>query len=64
MTGNTFDDNYVAKLLAQDAKSAKKTYDLVGIDAFSSKRCVLTLISCSAEKFTVALHNRGMVNKQ
>jgi hypothetical protein len=36
-------DEYVAKLLAQDAKKASKTYDLVGIDAFNSKRCVWSL---------------------
>lgn len=34
------DDEYVAKLLAQDAKKTTKTYDLVGLDAFNSKRCV------------------------
>jgi hypothetical protein len=34
------DDEYIAKLLAQDAKKTSKTYDLVGIDAFNPKRCV------------------------
>lgn len=34
------DDEYVAKLLAQDAKNTTKTYDLVGLDAFNPKRCV------------------------
>jgi len=37
------DDEYVAKLLAQDAKKASKTYDLVGMDAFNPKRCVGSL---------------------
>ncbi|KAJ4325522.1 hypothetical protein N0V94_000665 [Neodidymelliopsis sp. IMI 364377] len=32
------DDEYVAKLLAQDAKKSSKTYDLVGLDAFNPKR--------------------------
>ncbi|KAF2632631.1 hypothetical protein BU25DRAFT_79071 [Macroventuria anomochaeta] len=32
------DDEYVAKLLAQDAKKMSKTYDLVGLDAFNPKR--------------------------
>ncbi|KAH6620335.1 hypothetical protein C7974DRAFT_474086, partial [Boeremia exigua] len=32
------DDQYVAKLLTQDAKKASKTYDLVGLDAFNPKR--------------------------
>ncbi|KAJ8118000.1 hypothetical protein OPT61_g933 [Boeremia exigua] len=32
------DDEYVAKLLAQDAKKTSKTYDLVGLDAFNAKR--------------------------
>ncbi|KAF1934068.1 uncharacterized protein M421DRAFT_415116, partial [Didymella exigua CBS 183.55] len=32
------DDEYVAKLLAQDAKKMTKTYDLVGLDAFDPKR--------------------------
>lgn len=34
------DDGYIAKLLAEDAKSARKTYELVGLDAFNPKRCV------------------------
>ncbi|KAF9698910.1 hypothetical protein EKO04_003063 [Ascochyta lentis] len=32
------DDDYVAKLLAQDAKKSTKTYDLVGLDAFNPRR--------------------------
>jgi hypothetical protein len=40
MAANINDDEYVANLLKQDAKSARKKYDLVGIDAFSHKRCV------------------------
>ncbi|OSS46021.1 hypothetical protein B5807_08102 [Epicoccum nigrum] len=32
------DDEYIAKLLAQDAKKTSKTYDLVGINAFNPKR--------------------------
>ncbi|KAF2132200.1 hypothetical protein P153DRAFT_383087 [Dothidotthia symphoricarpi CBS 119687] len=38
MAGNIHDDEYVANLLDQDAKSAKKKYELVGIDAFNPKR--------------------------
>ena len=37
------DDEYVARLLAQDAKKTSKTYDLVGLDAFNPKRCVGSL---------------------
>ena len=40
MTNDINDDDYVANLLKQDAKSAKKKYELVGIDAFNPKRCV------------------------
>jgi hypothetical protein len=58
MTGQTYDDEYVAKLLAQDAKSAKKTYELVGIDAFGSKRCVPTLTCCTARRGTIVIHDR------
>jgi hypothetical protein len=47
MTGRSFDDDYVANLLAKDAKSAKKTYELVGIDAFSSKRYVSSGWRCN-----------------
>ena len=36
-------DEYVAKLLAQDAKKISKTYDLVGLNAFNPKRCVESL---------------------
>jgi hypothetical protein len=43
MTGQSYDDDYIANLLTKDAKTAKKTYELVGIDAFSSKRYVTTL---------------------
>ncbi|KAF3040231.1 hypothetical protein E8E12_000160 [Didymella heteroderae] len=32
------DDEYVANLLAQDAKKTTKTYELVGLDAFNPKR--------------------------
>ncbi|KAF3046730.1 hypothetical protein E8E11_009139 [Didymella keratinophila] len=32
------DNEYVAKLLVQDAKKTTKTYDLVGLDAFNPKR--------------------------
>jgi hypothetical protein len=58
MTGQSYDDDYVASLLAKDAKSAKKTYELVGIDAFSSKRYVSTLTGCATRKSTFALHHR------
>jgi hypothetical protein len=44
MAGNLDDDEYIAKLLKQDAKSAKKTYELVGLDAFNPKRCVANLL--------------------
>lgn len=37
------DDEYVARLLAQDAKKTSKTYELVGLDAFNPKRCVRSL---------------------
>jgi hypothetical protein len=37
------DDEYVAKLLAHDAKKTTKTYDLVGLDAFNPTRCVGSL---------------------
>ncbi|KAJ4345990.1 hypothetical protein N0V95_005813 [Ascochyta clinopodiicola] len=32
------DDEYVANLLAQDAKKSTKTYDLVGLNAFNPRR--------------------------
>jgi hypothetical protein len=59
MTGNLDDDEYVANLLKQDAKSAKKKYELVGIDAFNPKRCVTNLLgisecNCLNEKSTHA----------
>ncbi|KAF1913866.1 hypothetical protein BDU57DRAFT_502795 [Ampelomyces quisqualis] len=38
MGANIDDDNYIAKLLVQDAKTANKKYELVGLDAFNSKR--------------------------
>ncbi|KAL1611416.1 hypothetical protein SLS59_000135 [Nothophoma quercina] len=38
MPFNVDDDEYVAKLLAQDAKKTSKTYDMVGLDAFNPKR--------------------------
>ncbi|KAH7402561.1 hypothetical protein BKA66DRAFT_449046 [Pyrenochaeta sp. MPI-SDFR-AT-0127] len=38
MTGRLDDDEYVANLLKEDAKSATKKYELVGIDAFNPKR--------------------------
>lgn len=34
------DDEYVARLLSEDAKKTTKTYALVGLDAFNPKRCV------------------------
>ncbi|KAJ4413034.1 hypothetical protein N0V91_000008 [Didymella pomorum] len=37
MPPNINDDEYVAKLLAQDARKTTKTYDLVGLDAFNPK---------------------------
>lgn len=40
MPDNIEDDAYIAELLKQDAKKAKKKYELVGIDAFNPKRCV------------------------
>jgi hypothetical protein len=45
---NLEDDEYVATLLKQEAKSAKKTYELVGLDAFNPKRCVAVLISSAS----------------
>ncbi|KAF1841463.1 uncharacterized protein K460DRAFT_344262 [Cucurbitaria berberidis CBS 394.84] len=38
MAGKFDDDEYVANLLKQDAQSATKRYELVGIDAFNPKR--------------------------
>ncbi|KAH7406075.1 hypothetical protein DE146DRAFT_787245 [Phaeosphaeria sp. MPI-PUGE-AT-0046c] len=38
MSGGTNDDEYIAELLVQDARHATKKYELVGIDAFNSKR--------------------------
>ncbi|KAJ4383903.1 hypothetical protein N0V86_000746 [Didymella sp. IMI 355093] len=38
MSFNIDDDEYVAKLLAHDAKKTTKTYDLVGLDAFNPTR--------------------------
>ena len=43
MAKNLDDDEYVAELLKQDAKNAKKKYELVGIDAFNPRRCVPSL---------------------
>jgi|TARA_R110002003_G_scaffold186_1_gene14518 hypothetical protein len=43
MAGNIDDDEYVASLIKQDAKDAKKKYELVGIEAFNPKRCVTSL---------------------
>lgn len=40
MPSDIDEDEYAAKLLAQDAKKSTKTYDLVGLDAFNPKRCV------------------------
>jgi hypothetical protein len=51
MAGNVNDDEYVASLLRQDAQSAKKKYELVGINAFNPKRCVPSLpgaFSCNS----------------
>lgn len=42
---NPFDDDeYVANLLKEDAKNAKKKYELVGIEAFNPKRYVAVLL--------------------
>lgn len=38
MADNLHDDEFVANLLKQDAKSATKKYELVGIDAFNPRR--------------------------
>ena len=38
-SGDTGEDEYVARLLKQDALTASKKYDFVGMDAF--KRCVV-----------------------
>jgi hypothetical protein len=43
MAGNLDDDEYVASLIKQDAQTAKKKYELVGLDAFNPKRCVTSL---------------------
>jgi hypothetical protein len=40
MSTDTLDDAYIANLLQQEAKTAGKKYELVGIDAFNPKRCV------------------------
>ncbi|KAF7444367.1 hypothetical protein PtrM4_044160 [Pyrenophora tritici-repentis] len=40
MANNIDDDAYIAELLKQDAKTAAKKYELVGIDAFNPRRCV------------------------
>ncbi|KAH8714785.1 hypothetical protein GQ44DRAFT_688902 [Phaeosphaeriaceae sp. PMI808] len=37
MPNHIYDDEYVANLLKQDAKTATKNYELVGMDAFNSK---------------------------
>lgn len=37
---NIDDDEYVARLLKQDAVDASKKYNFVGLDAFHPKRCV------------------------
>jgi hypothetical protein len=58
MTGQSYDDDYIANLLAKDAKTAKKTYELVGIDAFGSKRYVTTLTGGAPWRSTFAPHNR------
>jgi len=47
MAKNFDDDEYVAELLKQDAKNAKKKYELVGIDAFNP-RCVPSLCTSHA----------------
>ncbi|KAA8614533.1 hypothetical protein PtrSN002B_008194 [Pyrenophora tritici-repentis] len=38
MANNIDDDAYIAELLKQDAKTAAKKYELVGIDAFNPRR--------------------------
>jgi hypothetical protein len=43
MAGNLDDDEYIASILKQDAQTAKKKYELVGLDAFNPKRCVTSL---------------------
>jgi hypothetical protein len=43
MSDSINDDEYIASLLTQEAKNAKKKYELVGLDAFSSKRCATGL---------------------
>ena len=58
MASKLDDDEYVANLLKQDAKNATKKYELVGIDAFNSKRCVANrfdLRNCSDCTSTCAL---------
>jgi len=35
------DDEYVAKLLAEDAKAASKRYSAIGLQALLLKRCVI-----------------------
>lgn len=56
MSGGTNDDEYIAKLLVQDAKNATKKYELVGIDAFNPKRCVASLNALPlTEKCTCAI---------
>jgi len=56
MANNIHDDEHIAELLKQDAKNAKKKYELVGIDAFNPKRCVSsTYISRSSGRSTTSL---------
>lgn len=40
--GNIDDDDYVANLLKEEAKESAKRYELVGVDAFKPKRCVIS----------------------
>jgi hypothetical protein len=57
MSGGMDDDEYVANLLVQDAKTSTKKYELVGIDAFNPRRCVASLsVLFSTEKC-----NRGFL---
>lgn len=43
MDDGDLNDEYVARLLKQDATDAKKKYELVGVGAFAPKRCVLAV---------------------
>lgn len=47
MAAEDLDDDYVANLLKEDAKTTAKKYDLVGLDAFIPKKCVAARLYCS-----------------